>query len=80
MGIPATPLRADDEWDAGELGCGELVMDLRIRLAALPPGSLLKLVARDPGAIEDLPAWCRITGHALVSAAHPVYFIRRKES
>ena len=80
MGTPAAPLRVDDEWDAGDLGCGELVMDLRIRLAALPPGALLKLVARDPGAIEDLPAWCRITRHTLVSAAHPVYFIRRKES
>jgi tRNA 2-thiouridine synthesizing protein A len=67
-------------WDAGDMGCGELVMLLRLRLNALPPGSVLRLVARDPGAPEDLPAWCRLTGHRLVRAAHPVYDIQRKET
>ena len=65
-------------WDAGDMGCGELVMLLRVRLNALPPGSTLRVVARDPGAPEDLPAWCRLTGHRLVAAAHPVYDIQRK--
>ena len=72
--------RFDDEWDAGEMGCGELVIDLRLRLRALAAGKVLRLVARDPGAREDLPAWCGMTGHKLVEAAHPVYFIRRKEN
>ncbi len=67
------------EWDAGDAGCGDLVMDLRSRLASLPPGAILKLTARDPGAPEDLPAWCRLTGHTLVCSEHPVYWIRRKE-
>lgn len=69
----------DAEWDAGQMGCGDLVMELRMRLLAMTPGQVLRLVARDPGAPEDLPAWCRLTGHTLVSAAHPVYRIRRKE-
>ena len=68
------------EWDAGDLGCGELVLELRMRLAAMPPGQVLRLTARDPGAPQDLPAWCRMTGHTLVSGQHPVYLIRRKES
>jgi tRNA 2-thiouridine synthesizing protein A len=67
-------------WDAGDLGCGELVLELRMRLGAMRPGQVLRLIARDPGAPADLPAWCRMTGHALVSAEHPVYLIRRKES
>jgi tRNA 2-thiouridine synthesizing protein A len=71
---------ADAEWDAGDMGCGDLVLELRARVLALPPGQCLRLVARDPGALADLPAWCRLTGHALVSEAHPVYLIRRKES
>jgi tRNA 2-thiouridine synthesizing protein A len=46
---------------------------------ALPPGAVLRLVALDPGARADVPAWCRLTGHALMTAEHPVYLIRRKE-
>jgi tRNA 2-thiouridine synthesizing protein A len=69
----------DAEWDAGDTGCGDLVLELRQRVMELEPGAVFKLVARDPGAPADLPAWCRMTGHTLVSAAHPVYFIRRKE-
>lgn len=65
-------------WDAGDLGCGELVLELRLRLSSLAPGSLFRLVARDPGAREDLPAWCRMTGHRLAAANHPVYLIERK--
>lgn len=66
-------------WDAGEMGCGELIIELRLRMKALHAGEVLRLVARDPGAIEDLPAWCRMTGHHLEHAEHPVYLIRRKE-
>lgn len=67
------------EWDAGDMGCGELVLELRLRLKPMQPGQILKLTARDPGAREDLPAWCRLTGHRLVWAAHPTYCIGRKE-
>ena len=70
---------SDAEWNAGDLGCGELVLELRTRLHAMAPGAVLRLIARDPGAPADIPAWCRLTGHALVSGQHPVYLIRRKE-
>jgi tRNA 2-thiouridine synthesizing protein A len=75
----ARPPRADAEWDAGDLGCGDLVLELRTRLNALAGGQLLRLTARDPGAPQDLPAWCGLTGHALVHADPPTFFIRRKE-
>ena len=68
------------EWNAGELGCGELVLELRLRLEAMAPGQVLKLTALDPGAPADLPAWCRMTRHTLVNRQHPVYLIRRKEN
>lgn len=61
-----------DTWDAGDTGCGELVMYLSVRLKAMP-GKVLKLIARDPGAIEDLPAYCRMTGHKLVRAEPASY-------
>lgn len=73
-----TPV-AHQEWDAADIGCGDLVLQLRIRLQSMPPGHILKVTARDPGAPEDLPAWCRLTGHTLVRAEHPTYWIKRKE-
>ncbi len=67
-------------WDAGDMGCGELIVQLRLRIRAIAPGEIFHLIARDPGAVEDMPAWCRLTGHRLVRSAHPEYFIQRKES
>lgn len=75
---PTGELPPESDWDAGDLGCGDLVLALRVRLAALPAGAVLRVRATDPAAPEDLPAWCRLTGHLLVSAAHPEYLIRRK--
>jgi tRNA 2-thiouridine synthesizing protein A len=67
------------DWDAGDLGCGDLVMQLRLRLKNMAAGSVIRVTATDPAAPEDIPAWCRLTGHTLLSAAHPTYTIRRKE-
>jgi tRNA 2-thiouridine synthesizing protein A len=66
-------------WDAGELGCSRLIFELRERVARLAPGEDLKFIALDPGAPIDLPAWCGMTGHELVSNEHSVYVIRRKQ-
>jgi tRNA 2-thiouridine synthesizing protein A len=71
-------LPSEAEWNAGSMGCGDLVLELRLRMSRLAPGGVLKVTAQDPGAPEDLPAWCRLTGHALVEANHPNYCIRRK--
>jgi tRNA 2-thiouridine synthesizing protein A len=70
---------ADVVWDAGDLACGVLLLRLRGRMEAMRPGQVLRLVAQDLGAAEDMPAWCRLTGHTLLSAAPPVYLIRRKD-
>ncbi|MGE3173611.1 MAG: sulfurtransferase TusA family protein [Planctomycetota bacterium] len=75
----ADAVEADDEWDAGQLGCGDLVLELRNRLRALEPASVLRVRAEDPAAPVDLPAWCGLTGHTLLSARHPVYLLMRRE-
>jgi tRNA 2-thiouridine synthesizing protein A len=62
------------------MACGDLVLALRLRMNTLPAGGVLKVTARDPAAPLDLPAWCRLTGHRLLRAAHPDYHIQRKES
>jgi tRNA 2-thiouridine synthesizing protein A len=78
---PATsPAAADAVWDAGDLACGDLILQLRGRMEGMRPGQVLRLVALDSGAPEDLPAWCRLTGHTLLATDHPIYLIRRKEA
>jgi tRNA 2-thiouridine synthesizing protein A len=76
----SAPPAADAEWNAGDLGCGDLVLELRTRMGDLSSGQVLRLVALDPGAPADIPAWCRMTGHTLLLSQQPVYFIRRKEN
>ena len=66
-------------WDAEDLACGVLLLKLRGRMETMRPGQVLQLVAQDAGAREDVPAWCRLTGHRLLSIEPPVYVIRRKE-
>jgi tRNA 2-thiouridine synthesizing protein A len=62
------------------MGCGELLMYLSLKMKQLQPGQFFKLTAADPGAREDMPSWCRLTGHPLVEAAHPLYILQRKKS
>jgi tRNA 2-thiouridine synthesizing protein A len=42
-----------------------------IRLAraarTLPAGSIVELLSDDPAAEHDVPAWCRLRGHSLLS-------------
>lgn len=68
----------DDTWDAGDMACGELVLKLRLRLKSMQAGQVLLLIAQDPGAPADIPAWCNLTGHHLLSAEPPRYKIQRK--
>jgi tRNA 2-thiouridine synthesizing protein A len=74
-----TAPKHDAEWDAGAMGCGELVMELRFRMIPLRPGEVMLVTALDPGAPEDLPAWCGMTRHELLAAEHPRYWIARRE-
>ena len=80
MSSSGNDAQCDGEWDAGETGCGELVLFLRKHLAALPAGGVLRVRALDAGAIEDIPAWCRITANTLVRMEPPYYYIKRKET
>jgi len=66
-------------WNAGEAGCGFLIVGLKRQLDRLGAGRLLRITANSAGAPADLPAWCRVTGHALVEADHPIYLLRKKD-
>jgi tRNA 2-thiouridine synthesizing protein A len=69
----------DQAWDAGDLGCGELVIELRFRLKAMRAGEVIRVHATDTGAVADLPAWCRMTRDRLLhhDPANHLYYIER---
>jgi tRNA 2-thiouridine synthesizing protein A len=63
-------------YDGGETGCGELLLDLLLFSRRQPPCTIVAVRALDPGAPLEIPAWCRLTRHELLKAAHPVYLIK----
>jgi TusA-related sulfurtransferase len=79
-GIPLSTIDRNyaAEWDAGGMACGDLVLELRLRLQSLKPGQNFKVLATDPGAKKDLPSWSRMTGNTLLAAHHPIYLIQKK--
>ncbi|MQY06667.1 sulfurtransferase TusA family protein [Actinomadura macrotermitis] len=50
--------------DGGDRSCVRLLLELRARIAGMPDGTVVHLIATDPAAPIDLPAWCHLTGHA----------------
>jgi len=67
---------ATAEFDGGEMGCGELLLDLFLFCKRQGPGATLRLRANDPGAPHEIPAWCRLTGHELLQASPPYFLIK----
>jgi tRNA 2-thiouridine synthesizing protein A len=65
-------------WDAGSVGCSQLAMGLQKRVSSLASGERLEVLVGEDSSSTDIAAWCRMTGHTLVSAEHPVYVIERR--
>jgi cysteine desulfurase len=49
--------------------CPLPILDLARRVGDVPVGGLLAVLADDPAAASDVPAWARMTGHEFVEAA-----------
>lgn len=56
------------ELDARGLLCPMPVIRTQNRIAELAPGDTLDVRASDPGALHDIPAWCRVHGHEVIEA------------
>jgi tRNA 2-thiouridine synthesizing protein A len=54
------------ELDARWLLCPLPVIRTQQRLKNLAPGEILRVICTDPGALHDIPAWCRIHGHQVL--------------
>lgn len=53
--------------DARRLLCPLPVIRTQDKVAQLRPGDVLEVVCTDPGALNDIPAWCRINGHNVLA-------------
>lgn len=49
--------------DGGDRRCVLLLIELRRLTLQVPPATVIHLIATDPAAPLDLPAWCHLTGH-----------------
>jgi len=56
-----------DTLDARGLLCPLPVIRTQERVADMAHGSELEVLATDPGTLHDVPAWCRVHGHELIS-------------
>lgn len=52
--------------DARRLLCPLPVIKVQDRVKEMVRGELLEVICTDPGAANDVPAWCRINGHTVL--------------
>ena len=61
-------MRASYQLDARHMLCPLPVIKTQDRVAELQIGDILEVVCTDPGALNDIPAWCRINGHEVLDS------------
>ena len=57
----------DKELDARGLNCPLPILRCKKALAEISNGQVLKVMATDPGSVKDFQAFCKQTGHELLS-------------
>jgi tRNA 2-thiouridine synthesizing protein A len=70
--------------DVQGLSCPLPVLKANKALRGLPPGGRLVVLATDPAAARDFPAFCTETGHALLESAEAAgvwrFVLRKREA
>jgi tRNA 2-thiouridine synthesizing protein A len=56
--------------DARKVLCPLPVIRTQDKVLQLSKGDVLTVYCTDPGATNDIPAWCRINGHKVLSIDH----------
>lgn len=72
-------LTVDIEIIMGELGCGDLIYELREQFSRVQPGAVVRIVSNDAGGPREIPAWCSMTGRQLLEMDPPHYTIRARK-
>jgi tRNA 2-thiouridine synthesizing protein A len=81
MGTDSPGHTPDEVVDCLGQRCPLPVIAAARRMPDLPVGAVLRVLADDPAAAVDIPAWCRIRGQEFLGAStvdgSPAYDIRR---
>ncbi len=73
---------ADTMFDGGDLDCGSgLILLIRDAMRQVPVDGVLEMRSREPTVNDDLPPWCRMSGHEflgkLSGEGYTRYFVRK---
>lgn len=61
---------SEAELDARRMLCPMPVIRTQQKVEQLQVGDTLAVLCTDPGAIHDIPAWCRVNGHEVIDIKH----------
>jgi tRNA 2-thiouridine synthesizing protein A len=66
------------EVDSRGRRCPLPIIDLARRMPSVAVGAVVRVLADDPAAANDIPAWCRMKGQEYLGSPAPeVYEVRR---
>jgi TusA-related sulfurtransferase len=75
-------IAADAMFDGGDLDCGSgLILLIRDAMCQVPVNGILEMRSRERTVSDDLPPWCRMSGHEYlgkeVAEGYTRYFVRK---
>lgn len=56
-------MKADATLDCVGLYCPMPIVKTSLKLEEMKLGEVLEVIADDPGIKQDMPSWCKMTGH-----------------
>ena len=82
MDQDVTTITPDNEFDGGDLDCGSgLILLIRDAMRQVPEGGVLEMRSCEPTVADDLPPWCRMSGHEYLGKVpgdgFTRYFVRK---
>lgn len=78
-------MNIDKHLKAEGLACISLTPEIKKHIREMQPGQVLEVFNNDPAAREGVPAWCRLTGNALlqtkeINPTDTIFLIQKKNS
>ncbi|MDP1728554.1 MAG: sulfurtransferase TusA family protein [Bacteroidota bacterium] len=78
-------MNADKKLNASGLACINLTPEIKIAMKELQPAQVIEVFNDDPASRLGIPAWCRLTGNALIetteiNSTETLFFIQKKQS
>ncbi len=82
MALDITAISPDSMFDGGDLDCGSgLILLIRDAMVKVPAAGILEMRSREPTVSDDLPPWCRMSGHEYIGRqageGYIRYFVRK---